>query len=255
MLNLADSLLLMGRTRQELGRTQDAIQLFTRLSKLRELLPALAAETHARLGELHLDRKKYQRARRHLQIALLHDPDNAHSHHLLANAYRHQGEDQWAVAAEHFQKALALDAGNVECLVDFGLLRVRQGHTEDGLTHLRRALEWKPDDPALLSRVMKVMRLAGRNDEARKAVRAAMFRNSRDARFRLVWDRYQFQRLRREQQRNRTVAAPEAENPAILAFVPRPRQASVAGDRPLSCGRVSRARVWHLRPFVGEAGA
>src|SRR2546423_9428139 len=84
MLNLAEGLLSMGRTHQQLGRTRDALTVLSRLSRFRELPPGVAEETQARLGEIQLKRRKFRRARRHLTVALRYDPDNARYHQLLA---------------------------------------------------------------------------------------------------------------------------------------------------------------------------
>src|SRR5689334_24150337 len=50
MLNLAEALLGMGRTRQQLGRVQDAFAILSRLSHFRDLPKDIAEETQARLG-------------------------------------------------------------------------------------------------------------------------------------------------------------------------------------------------------------
>jgi tetratricopeptide (TPR) repeat protein len=106
MLNLAEGLLGMGRTYQQIGRTRDAFTILSRLSRFRELPRDVAEETHARLGEIQLQRKQYPRACRHLTIALSLDPDNPRYHRLLASALRPQGEEQWERAAAHYQRAL-----------------------------------------------------------------------------------------------------------------------------------------------------
>src|SRR5438105_2168887 len=124
MLNLAEGLLGIGRTHQQLGRVHDAFTILSRLSRFRELPQGVAEETQARLGEIQLKRKKYGRAARHLLIALRHDPDNARYHHLLAGALREQDSDQWERAAEHYRRALELDPELVESLIELGLLCV-----------------------------------------------------------------------------------------------------------------------------------
>lgn len=218
-LNLVDSLLLMGRRHQELGRVRDALTLLARLARFRELPPAVAEETQVRLAELQLRRRKYQRARRHLTAALRYDPANARYHHLLAGALRGQDEALWDRAAEHYRRSLELDPNQPDCLAEFGLFAVRLGHTDEGLKRLREALALRPDDPVLLGQLAEALRLAGRPDEARGELRAALFRNPRDRRFRRLWADFQFQQLRRQEQ-GRRARRSAADGPVLLPFVP-----------------------------------
>ncbi len=220
MLSLAEGLLGMGRTHQQLGRVHDAFSILSRLSRFRELPREVAEETQARLGEIQIKRKKYSRACRHLATALQHDPDNAHYHHLLAGATREQDPEQWERAAEHYRRAIELDPERVESLIELGLLCVRNGQADEGVTHLKRAVELKPDDAEVLGKLVKGLRLAGRADDARGALQAALFRNGRDRRFQQLWDDYQFRMLRREQYRQlekaRSASVP---GPVLLPFV------------------------------------
>src|SRR5438132_542193 len=140
-LNLAEGLLSMGRTHQGLGRVHDALTILSRLSRLRELPPGVAEETQARLGEIQLQRKKYTRARRHLRVALRYDPANAHYHHLLARALAEHDSEKWERAADHYRRALELDPERVDCLTGLGLLCVKMGHADEGVEHLKQAVE------------------------------------------------------------------------------------------------------------------
>src|SRR5262249_31788289 len=85
-LNLAAHLLARGRSLQELGRDDDALDILGRLACFRELPAAVAEETQARLGELHLRRRRFRKAGRCLTAALAHRPNNARYHYLLASA-------------------------------------------------------------------------------------------------------------------------------------------------------------------------
>jgi tetratricopeptide (TPR) repeat protein len=220
MLNLAESLLGMGRTRQQLGRVQDAFAILSRLSRFRELPKDIAEETQARLGEIQLRRKKYTRARRHLAVAVKYDPDNARYHLLLARALREQDSAQWEEAAERYRQALRCDPDNLDVLTELGLLCVRLGQPEEGLKHLRRAVELRPTDPETLGKLVKGLRLAGRSEEARTEIRGAMFRNPRDGRFKQLWNGFQFRMLRREQAHQRQVTRNVAvAEPVLLPFV------------------------------------
>jgi tetratricopeptide (TPR) repeat protein len=231
-LNLVDHLLTLGRRYQQMGRHHDALRLLTRLSGFRELPAEAAEETQARLAELCLKRRKYARARRHLTAALRHQPDNPRYHYLLASSLRAEDRGHSERALSHYRRALELEPEHVKCLCECGLLLVRLGQFEEGLDYLRRAVEKAPENADVLARLVKGLRLADRGDEARSALRAALFRNSRSPRFRRLWQEYQFQQLRREQEEANADDAEEValnDEPVLLPFI-RPLPASAAED-------------------------
>src|SRR6516165_667734 len=164
-LNLVERVLAMGRRYQEAGRHRDAVVVLMRLSRFRYLPAEAAEETQARLAEIHLKRRKYKRARRHLTAALRHQPDNARYHYLMATAVEADKKADPERAAEHFRRALELDPEQPKCLGDYGLVAIRLGQSEEGLQCLRRAVEVAPDDPDVLQRLVKGLCLANRPDE------------------------------------------------------------------------------------------
>jgi Tfp pilus assembly protein PilF len=218
-LNLVHHVLAMGRRFQELGRHRDALTLFTRLSGFRQLSSEAAEETQARLAELHLKRRRFRRARRHLTAALRHQPDNARYHYLMATALQMESEGSLDRPAEHYRRALELDPGHVKCRADFGLLLVRMGQTEAGLEQLCQATEQAPDDVDVLAKRVKGLRLAGRSEEARQALRLALFRHPHAARFRKLWADYQFQQTRQKLEAARRRRAGSEADPVLLPFV------------------------------------
>lgn len=220
-LNLVDRLLSLARTYHTVGREHDALRLLTRLGGFRELPAAAAEEAQARLAEIHLRWHRHKRARRHLTAALRHQPDSARYHHLMAQAVEADRHGDPQRAAEHYRRSLELDPEQPECLGDYGLLALRLGQTEEGLDCLRRAADLRPADPQPLTRLVEGLRLAGRRDEARAALRLALFRNPRDARFRKLWDDFQFDQLRREQEAARLGRPDGADDdgPVVLPFI------------------------------------
>jgi Tfp pilus assembly protein PilF len=230
-LNLVDHLLAMGRKYQELGRHRDALNLFTRLAGFRELPAEAAEETQARLAELQLKRRKYVRARRHLTAALRYRPASARYHYQMATALQAEDRGNLEQAGDHYRRALELEPGHVKCLADYGLLAVRLGRVDEGLARLREAVERAPEDAEAVAKLVKGLRLAGRGDEARTAIRAALFRNPHAPRFRKLWNDFQFQQLRqdREAERlDRESALPPDEGPVLLPF----RRPPAGGPRP-----------------------
>ena len=232
-LNLFDHLLSMGKKYQELGRTLDALRVLTRLAGLREMPGEVAEECQVRLGEMQLKRRRFRRARRHLTAALQHAPEQARTHHLLAQAYLGDGRGDQQRAEEHFRRSLELDDTQVACLVDAGLLAIKLGQCEEGLGWLRRAAELAPDDWQVIGKLARGLRLTGHAEEGRKILRFALFRNPRSPRFRKLWTDCQFQLLRQEQERQRLEQEAHVENEegaVILAFRPRdefPEQVAV----------------------------
>jgi Tfp pilus assembly protein PilF len=221
-LNLVDHVLSLGRRYQEVGRHRDALTVFSRLSRFRYLPSEAAEETQARLAELHLKRRKYKHARRHLTAALRHQPDNARYHYLLAAALHAEEGADLERAGEHYRRALELDPNHVKCLADYGHLLLRLGRTEEGLERLRQAADRAPEDVEILGKLVKGLRLAGRTDEARSVLQVALFRNSRSPRFRKLWNEFRFQQARRQRETERLQQSDEQANeeaPLLLPFV------------------------------------
>jgi tetratricopeptide (TPR) repeat protein len=231
-LNLVDRLLAMGRRYQQLGCNLEARQAFGRLADFRELPAAAAEETQFRLAELHLKARRFRRARRHLTAALGHRPDNARYHYLLANALDNDTPADPPRAAAHYRRSLQLEPNQPRCLAEFGLLCLAQGQPEEGLDALKRAAALAPDDPAVVGCLVEGLRQEGFVEEARRALRAALFRNPRDARFRRLRDDFEYHQLRRRQEAQaHGLAGQDAEGgPVLLPFV-RPPSAQRPGRR------------------------
>jgi tetratricopeptide (TPR) repeat protein len=133
---------------------------------------------------------------------------------------------------EHYRRSLELDPDQPECLSECGLLAIQQGQSEDGLNDLRRAVELDSDNPQLLQRLARGLCLLQRPDEARKALRVALFRHARDYRFQKLWNDFQFEQLRKQQEADsitRSTQAAADTEPMILPFV---RPASEATTQP-----------------------
>jgi Tfp pilus assembly protein PilF len=228
VVNLFEHLLARGKRLQALGRHRDAGAVYVRLTGLRQLPGPVAEEAQLRLAELALRRRRFAQARRHLGAALRHQSAGARGHFLMATAL--QGEDgDLDRAAEHYRRALELAPDNVRYRGDAGLLELRRGRTEEGLALLRDAAGRAPDSPEAIARLVKGLLQAGRPDEARSALRCALFRNSRSPRFRKLWADFQFQELRRLRETERLREA-EGSGPVLLPFPRLPEPAPVSAD-------------------------
>ncbi len=221
-INLVDRVLAMGRRYQEVGRHRDAVTVLSRLARFRHLPAEAAEETQSRLAEIHLKRRRFKQARRHLTAALRHQPDHARYHYLLATALCAEEGADLERAGEHYRRALELDPGHVKCQADYGHLLLRLGQTEEGLTCLRDAAERAPEDIEVLGKLVKGLRLTGRSEEARSVLQKALFRNARSPRFRKLWNEFRFQHARRRCDAERLKQAEnevEGEAPVLLPFV------------------------------------
>jgi tetratricopeptide (TPR) repeat protein len=218
-LNLVDRLLTLGRHLQQLHCHREALTVLGRLAALRQLPPDVAEETQIRLAEIHLQRRRHKRARRHLSIALCYQPDSARYHFLMGSVLdRKNGSLERAAA--HYRKSLQLDPVQPECLAALGLVLLRRGLVVDGLERLQQAAEQAPNDPAVIAKQVKGLYLAERLDEALQVLRAARFRNPRDARFARLYNDFMFRRLRRRQRVERR-EFPAVEGPIVLPFLHR----------------------------------
>jgi len=246
MLNLVDHLLATGRKLHRLGRERDALRIFGRLAGFLELPPQAAEETLSRLAEIAFRHGHYRQARRHLKAALIQQPTNARYHHLMAAALSSDPKADLHRAADHYRRSLDLDPEQPRVLSEFGLVALRLGQAQEGLAALCRAVELAPNDPEIVSQLARGLCQADRSDEAQDVLRAAMFRNPRDGRFRDLWDHFQFQALCEAQAvRRRDVEARrrEEEGPTILPFIrPEPSTDGAAGKR------IRRDRPSPLRP-------
>jgi Tfp pilus assembly protein PilF len=220
-LNMVDALLAKGRSLHELGRDRDAVQVLGRLSGFRDLPAEAAEDTQALLGEIHLEQRRYRKARRHLTAALRHQPDNFHYHRQMATALEADRKGDRERAAEHYRRSLELEPEQPMCRADYGLLAVQLGRQAEGLQDLRKAIEEEPANPGIVEKLVHGLRLAGDTAGARAALLAARFRNPRDARFRRLWENHQFRELHRAQQQQRREndrREAEARGPVILPF-------------------------------------
>ncbi|MCI0639480.1 MAG: tetratricopeptide repeat protein [Gemmataceae bacterium] len=227
-----DRLLDYGRSLQRLGQTAKAGQHFAHLLRFPNLPAEIAEEVHFRLAEMHLSAERYKKARRHMSIALTYQPEYAAYHYLMAAAIEDDEQCDPRRALKHLHQAAELDPDNADYQLDYGLAALRLGKRQTGLRALRQVVKLAPDDPEMLESVCEGLRQANKEDEAKTLLRAALFRNPHDGRFRVAWERFQFQLLRAQQQDERRPAPTIADAHAILPFV-RPVPAPAQGDRSL----------------------
>lgn len=218
-LNLADCLLATARTLHQNGQHQRALDLLTRLSRLRDLSDDVTEEMHALLGEVYFKQDRFRKARRHLTAALIYRPSSADYHFRMAQAIEVDPDARPERARCFYRRALELDATNAGRWLDYGLYLLDLAVTKCGLRALRRAYALGAADPDLVGRIARALREEGLHDEAAAKLRCCLFTHRGDRRFRALWDEHQFARLS-EQQRARLVpSAGRTGVPLLLPFV------------------------------------
>ena len=69
-------------------------------------------------------------------------------------------------AADAYQKAIALDAGNADALQFYGLLLFQRGNGSEAISHIKRAIKIKPDVAPYYDNLGGVLEAAGQYQAA-----------------------------------------------------------------------------------------
>jgi tetratricopeptide (TPR) repeat protein len=231
ILPLVDRLLVHGRNLQQHGQHAKAARQFAALTKLHSIPSDITEEAHLHLAEIHLEHGRPREARRHLAAALARQPHCAQYHYLMALAIEEDEDCDQSRAEGYYRRCLAIDPDNAECLCDYAQYSLNRGLARKALTALRHVAALANDDPDLLGRVAQGLRRANKSDEAKQLLRAALFRNPHDRRFRELWTAHQFDLLHAAQRPTRAQASAETQGvPVILRFPRRRRKVQdVAG--------------------------
>jgi len=122
------------------------------------------ADFHRQLAALQAGRGEEAEAMRHLERALVLEPDDARTHarvgDLLARSLRFEE------ALEHYDRALELAEGAPAVLVRRATVLVNLGRGEEAVADFRRAVEVTPGDAVLRQRFAEALEFLGRTDEA-----------------------------------------------------------------------------------------
>jgi Flp pilus assembly protein TadD len=231
-LNLAVRLLARGRNLYRLGAMHQALDVFNRLSGFQQLPARVARHVLKHLARIKLRQRRFAAARRHLVSLLVHEPDNARFHYLMARAIAADPRCARERAVIHCRKAARLAPRHAGYASTFGLLALRAGKQKEGLACLRRAVELAPDEPRMVRRLVKGLTLIGRADEARAVLLAALFRSGGDNRIRRLWNDHRFLQLHRKQQRRHRQALGAEPGPTLLPFI---CVTPLADERPTDC--------------------
>jgi tetratricopeptide (TPR) repeat protein len=128
-------------------------------------------------------------------------------------------------AEEHYCRAIELAPDQPRYRSEYGLLCLRLGQTDEGIDQLQQAAEQAPAHAETIDKLVRGLCQAGRSEEARTALRLALFRNPGSLALRRLWADFQLLQLRRAQEVAALDESTSDEGPCLLPFV-RPGQES-----------------------------
>jgi tetratricopeptide (TPR) repeat protein len=205
-LKLTETLLVKGRNLHKLGLRAEALDLFRSLSTFRNLPASVAREMHLRLAHLHRQGRRFRQARRHMAVALVHEPLNAGHHYTMARLAEADVHCDPRRACTHYRQALRLDPLNARYLSAYGLFALKNDRPRTALGALRRAFRLSPESQLVLRRYLKVLKQLQRAAEGRRVLRTRRFRLGQEAWFVQLERDFQFFLLHRRQQAQRRQA-------------------------------------------------
>jgi protein O-mannosyl-transferase len=132
--NLGNILLQNGKLDEAVGHYEQAVQ-----------IDPDYAQAHVNLGSALLQKGNVDDALVHFQHALQIDPDNAPAHVNLGGILLQRGKVDDAIA--HFQKALQIKPGFAEAHSSLGNAFRQKGKMQEAITQFGESLQLEPDDP------------------------------------------------------------------------------------------------------------
>ncbi len=177
-----------GRRLQEAGRTKEAAHLFDRLGLHADIPNEIAAEALVSLGRLQLEQGTVQAARRTASEACRRDPFAAEAHFLNAQACLEGDDADLDQAYGSLLSAIEQDPEAAVFRAELGKIQIALGMAEEGIASLELAVEFEPNNPAMLRDLVDAFMDLGREAEAFNRARNALFRSPRIQGFRTLWN-------------------------------------------------------------------
>lgn len=138
------------------------------------------------LAAAYSARGEHARAAERLEIALAENPWYWRAWVNLGIARRHLGQRERALAA--FQRGVELAPGQPEPLLHLALFLEADGDVDGAVARLARARSLRPEDATLARTQGEILLRAGRREEARAALEAALRLDAHDAASRRLLD-------------------------------------------------------------------
>jgi tetratricopeptide (TPR) repeat protein len=202
----------------DIGLRREAKARFERLAGFRSLPPAVAEDSRVRLADICRDDDDPAQERHHLACALAQQPNKPDYHFRMAQAYLSDRSVPDEKALPHLRAAVRLDAENPRYLAALGELTMRIGDCSEGLRLLKKAHDLAEDDIDILERYVSALKEVGESKTGHELLKTAMFRYSRDGRYRDLYRDFQFRDVADEQSSKTTIPFGDDE-PVILRFV------------------------------------
>lgn len=201
----------------DIGLRREAKSRFERLARFRSMPADVAEDARVRLSDLCRDDNEPIQERHHLACALAQQPNNPEYHFRMAQAYLSDRDAPDEKALPHLRAAVRLDAENPRYLAGLGELTMKIGESSEGLRLLKKAHALAEDDIDVLERYVSALRDVGESDAGHELLKTAMFRHSRDGRYRDLYRAFQFRDVADEQRSKASIPFTDDE-PVILRF-------------------------------------
>lgn len=200
LLSLFDETLFRAERLFKLGRVQDAGSVYESLSRFSDLPVDVVVKIRCGLGKISHLSGSYRKAVRHFTVALAHSPNNQEILYLRAKTFAVLGKKAFKRCQMDLQEILRANASSAKANSLMGLVLSKNGNHESALEYHYKAVDLNKKQPVYLKRLVKVLMELDMWDEACSVICKSMFPNSQNKKFQVIWDHFQFQRTRFEQE-------------------------------------------------------
>ena len=212
-INLHEQLLTRGRRLLDLGSIEAARTILRRLLDQPEVSKRYRAEAHTLLGQIALDFGRFDKSRRHYAAAIGLRPFSAEGYVRYASAIEADPDGNTRKAWLALRRATRIDPEEPRYWTALGRTSLLIGdRTVAGLA-FRRAARLNPDCINVLTELVGGYIAMGQFRQAKRALIAARFRNSRLTGLSGLWKNFRWHLARRRQQRMRANSAHESAIP------------------------------------------
>ncbi len=156
------------------GKYSEAISAYLRAISLDSDL----ASAQNNLGVTLIDQSEAAQAIAHLLVAVELDPGEAALHYNLGNAYQIAGYPQ--LAAQAYQRAYMLDAGQVDAMAQWARIALETGQIEEARAAWESVLAQSPDHPLAHKGLGAIAVLQGRYEQALPQIEAGLASDPQD---------------------------------------------------------------------------
>jgi len=211
-----------GRRLQEAGKRKEAARLFDRLGH-HDLAPEeIALEALISLGRFQLEMDKPETARATASLVCARDPHSADAFVLLSEACLAGDDADLEQAHDALCQAAELDPSSASIRAELGKVQIALGMETEGLVSIEIAVELESKNPLYLRDLIDALMDLGREEEATRRARNAIFLNPRIQGFQTLWNdlRFCLTADELESETNLSPLVPKETKKYILPFKP-----------------------------------